>query len=55
VTEAYFAHLARARASRLAAFDQAMAKLHSDVVDLGPGQLTAEVLFDGESYVGSDQ
>jgi hypothetical protein len=36
VTEAYLAQLARARASRLAAFDQAMAKLRSDVVDLVP-------------------
>ena len=36
VTGAYLAQLARARASRLAAFDQAMAKLRSDVVDLVP-------------------
>jgi len=36
VTDAYLAQLARARGSRLATFDQAMAKLHSDVVDLVP-------------------
>jgi uncharacterized protein len=37
VTDAYLAQLARARGSRLATFDQAMAKLHNDVVDLVPG------------------
>ena len=36
VTDAYLAQLARARSSRLATFDQAMAKLHEDVVDLVP-------------------
>jgi toxin-antitoxin system PIN domain toxin len=36
VTDAYLAQLARARGSRLATFDQAMAKLHADVVDLVP-------------------
>ena len=36
VTDAYLAQLARARRSRLATFDQAMAKLHDDVVDLVP-------------------
>ncbi len=36
VTDAYLAQLARTRGSRLATFDQAMAKLHSDVVDLVP-------------------
>ena len=36
VTDAYLAQLARARGSRLATFDQAMAKLHNDVVDLVP-------------------
>jgi toxin-antitoxin system PIN domain toxin len=36
VTDAYLAQLARARSSRLATFDQAMAKLHADVVDLVP-------------------
>jgi toxin-antitoxin system PIN domain toxin len=34
VTDAYLAQLARARGSRLATFDQAMAKLHNDVADL---------------------
>ena len=36
VTDAYLAHLARARAARLATFDQAMAKLHGDVAKLVP-------------------
>jgi hypothetical protein len=36
VTGAYLAQLARGRGSRLATFDQAMAKLHDDVVDLVP-------------------
>jgi toxin-antitoxin system PIN domain toxin len=36
VTDAYLAQLARARGARLATFDQAMAKLHDDVVDLVP-------------------
>jgi len=36
VTDAYLAQLARARSSRLATFDQAMAKLHEDVVVLVP-------------------
>jgi toxin-antitoxin system PIN domain toxin len=36
VTDAYLAHLARVRESRLATFDQAMAKLHDDVVELIP-------------------
>ncbi len=36
VTDAYLAELARARGSRLATFDLAMAKLHNDVVDLVP-------------------
>ena len=36
VTDAYLAQLARARGSRLATFDQAMAKLHNDVADLVP-------------------
>ncbi len=36
VTDAYLAQLARARGSRLATFDLAMAKLHNDVVDLVP-------------------
>jgi predicted nucleic acid-binding protein len=34
VTDAYLAHLARARGARLATFDQAMAKVHGDVVEL---------------------
>ena len=34
VTGAYLAQLARARGSRLATFDQAMATLHNDVADL---------------------
>jgi hypothetical protein len=34
VTDAYLAQLARAHRARLATFDQAMAKLHSDVADL---------------------
>ncbi len=36
VTDAYLAQLARARRSRLATLDQAVAKLHDDVVDLVP-------------------
>jgi len=36
VTDAYLAQLARARGSRLATFDQAMARLHDDVADLVP-------------------
>jgi predicted nucleic acid-binding protein len=36
VTDAYLVQLARARGSRLASFDQAMAQLHHDVVDLVP-------------------
>ncbi|MDQ2876176.1 MAG: PIN domain-containing protein [Actinomycetota bacterium] len=36
VTDAYLAQLARARESRLATFDQAMAKLHDDVAELVP-------------------
>ncbi len=36
VTDAYLAQLARARGSRLATFDQGMAKLHHDVAELVP-------------------
>jgi len=36
VTDAYLAQLARARGSRVATFDQAIAKLHHDVVELVP-------------------
>jgi hypothetical protein len=36
VTDAYLAQLARARGSRLATFDQAMAKLHHGVAELVP-------------------
>ncbi len=36
VTDAYLAQLARARGSRLATFDRAMAKLHNDVAELVP-------------------
>jgi toxin-antitoxin system PIN domain toxin len=36
VTDAYLAQLARARASRLATFDQALATLHHDVAELVP-------------------
>jgi toxin-antitoxin system PIN domain toxin len=36
VTDAHLAQLARAHGSRLATFDQAMAKLHSDVAELVP-------------------
>ena len=36
VTDAYLALLARASGSRLATFDQAVAKLHHDVADLIP-------------------
>jgi uncharacterized protein len=34
VTDAYLAQLARARKSRLATFDQALAQLHDDVAEL---------------------
>jgi uncharacterized protein len=36
LTDAYLAQLARARGCRLATFDQAMAQLHRDVVELVP-------------------
>jgi uncharacterized protein len=36
VTDAYLAQLARSRASRLATFDQALAKIHADVTGLIP-------------------
>jgi toxin-antitoxin system PIN domain toxin len=36
VADAYLAQLARAHRSRLATFDQAMAKLHHDVAELVP-------------------
>ena len=36
VTDAYLAQLARAHGSQLATFDQAMAKLHHDVIELIP-------------------
>jgi predicted nucleic acid-binding protein len=36
VTDAYLAQLARARGSRLATFDQVMAKLQDDVAELVP-------------------
>jgi toxin-antitoxin system PIN domain toxin len=36
VTDAYLAQLARAHGSRLATFDQALAKLHHDVTELVP-------------------
>jgi uncharacterized protein len=36
VTDAYLAQLTRAHGSRLATFDQAMAKLHHDVAELVP-------------------
>jgi len=36
VTDAYLAHLARSYSARLATFDQALAKLQSDVADLIP-------------------
>jgi predicted nucleic acid-binding protein len=36
VTGAYLAQLARAHGSRLATFDQAVAKLHHDVAELVP-------------------
>jgi len=36
VTDAYLAQLARARQGRLASFDQGLAKLHHDVVELVP-------------------
>ena len=37
--DAYLAQLARARSSRLATFDQAMAKLHNDVAELVPAAI----------------
>jgi uncharacterized protein len=36
VTDAYLAHLARSYSARLATFDQALAKPHTDVADLIP-------------------
>jgi toxin-antitoxin system PIN domain toxin len=36
VTDAYLAQLARAHGARLATFDQALAKLHTDVAELVP-------------------
>ena len=36
VTDAYLAQLARAHDGRLASFDQGLAKLHNDAVDLVP-------------------
>lgn len=36
VTDAYLAQLARARGSRLATFDQALAKVHADAAELVP-------------------
>jgi len=39
LTDAYLAQLARARGTRLATFDQAMAKLHSDVAQLVPAAI----------------
>jgi toxin-antitoxin system PIN domain toxin len=39
LTYAYLAQLARARGTRLATFDQAMAKLHSDVAQLVPAAI----------------
>lgn len=36
VTDAYLAQLARARGATLATFDQALAKLHTDVAELVP-------------------
>jgi toxin-antitoxin system PIN domain toxin len=36
VTDAYLAQLARTHDGRLASFDQGLAKLHSDIVDLVP-------------------
>jgi uncharacterized protein len=36
VTDAYLAQLARARGTRLATFDQALAQLHHDVAELVP-------------------
>jgi toxin-antitoxin system PIN domain toxin len=41
VTDAYLAQLARARRSRLATFDQALAALHRDVAELIPAGTTA--------------
>jgi uncharacterized protein len=38
VTDAYLAQLAREHHGRLASFDQGMAKLHDDIVDLVPTQ-----------------
>ncbi len=39
VTDAYLAQLAQANGGRLATFDQGLAKLHADIVDLVPTQL----------------
>jgi uncharacterized protein len=39
LTDAYLAQLARARSSRLATFDHALAKLHSDVAELVPAAI----------------
>ncbi len=36
VTDAYLAHLARARGGRLASFDRGLATAHHDIVDLIP-------------------
>jgi len=38
VTDAYLAQLARSHDGRLATFDQGLAKLHNDIVDLVPTQ-----------------
>lgn len=40
VTDAYLAQLARTHGCRLASFDQGLAKLHDDIVDLIPTQMT---------------
>jgi hypothetical protein len=39
LTDAYLAQLVRARSSRLATFDHAMAKLHNDVAELVPAAI----------------
>ena len=39
LTDAYLAQLARARSSRLATFDHAMANLHNDVAELVPAAI----------------
>lgn len=44
VTDAYLAHLARTRGGRLATFDQGLAKLHTDVVELVPTIATGSSL-----------